>query len=391
MSTAVATVAPTASYLVRAIEALDNLGLKVREPNSAPIAALIRNVSEIDETRAIIIARTIAQQEVFDTVVAEQVSGVTVGQRYERIAQDFDSIRDDAKRMVDQLSDGKISLGERISNIVMKVTRGDIADRFDNIRKVHLEVTEDTRRQIEREEVILESYRQFRGALKEAEVLAYEILEQAERRLDQAKEILDAAVKAVEESAGASNAERARLELERDAALHAYQKEDDRYQVAKDLADNLRVSYNTTEVVMARLVQTHEAKRRLWQQAVVFFKTNTTVLSALKASFTGLAGLHETTQTIEAMKDGLSTSLETLAELGGKVQEAAVRTGYGATIRAESVRKVVDSVVQFQERVAEIIREERQHATANANEIRESVEAGKRRLANLLARGERIG
>ena len=142
---------------------------------------------------------------------------------------------------------------------------------------------------------------------------------------------------------------------------------------------------------MARLVQTHEAKRRLWQQAVVFFKTNTTVLSALKASFTGLAGLHETTQTIEAMKDGLSTSLETLAELGGKVQEAAVRTGYGATIRAESVRKVVDSVVQFQERVAEIIREERQHATANANEIRESVEAGKRRLANLLARGERIG
>ncbi len=36
-----------------------------------------------------------------------------VGQRYETITQGFNSIRDDAKTMVDQLDDGKIGILER--------------------------------------------------------------------------------------------------------------------------------------------------------------------------------------------------------------------------------------------------------------------------------------
>ena len=61
-------------------------------------------------------------------------------------------------------------------------------------------------------------------------------------------------------------------------------------------------------------------------------------------------GLHESTQTLEVMKEGMSKSLETLGEIGDKVQEAAVRAGYGPTIRADAVKKLVDCVVGFQER-----------------------------------------
>jgi hypothetical protein len=107
------------------------------------------------------------------------------------------------------------------------------------------------------------------------------------------------------------------------------------------------------------------------------------VLTALKASFTGLSGLHEATQSVETMKEGISKSLETLSEIGDKVQEAALRAGYGPTIRADAVQKLVDSVVAFQERSREIIAEMRVLATKNAEEIRESVEDGKRRLARL--------
>jgi hypothetical protein len=49
-------------------------------------------------------------------------------------------------------------------------------------------------------------------------------------------------------------------------------------------------------------------------------------------------GLHEATQTLEVMKEGMSKSIEVLADMGGKVQEAAVRAGYGPTIRADAVR-----------------------------------------------------
>lgn len=99
-------------------------------------------------------------------------------------------------------------------------------------------------------------------------------------------------------------------------------------------------------------------------------------------------GLHEGTQTIEAMKEGMSKSLEDLAEVGGKIQDAAIRAGYGPTIRAESVKKLVDAVVNWQERSHEIIAEMRQLATANADEIRDAVEQGKRKLARLAEEGK---
>ena len=134
---------------------------------------------------------------------------------------------------------------------------------------------------------------------------------------------------------------------------------EDRYQICKDLSDNLTIGYNTSEVIMARLVQTTNAKDRVYKQAVSFFGTNETVLTALSASFTGLWGLHESTKTLEAMKEGVSRSLEDLADIGGKVQEAALKAGYGPTIRADAVKKLVDSVVNYQLRSREIIAEMR--------------------------------
>jgi hypothetical protein len=270
----------------------------------------------------------------------------------------------------------------------MKVTRGDIPSRFDKIKDVYLDVTAATNDQIQRENKILEAYQDFRGAMKESEVLALEILKKAEANLAAAKQGLAEGMQTVEAFTGDDAAERAKLEMARDEKVRALQNEDKRYQIAKDLSDNLTVSYNTSEVVMARLLQTTTAKERVYAQAVTFFGTNEVVLTALSASFTGMFGLHEGTQTIEAMKDGVGKSLEDLADIGGKVQDAAIRAGYGPTIRAESVKKLVDSVVNWQTRSHEIIAEMRKLATQNANEIRDAVEDGKRQLARLAEEGK---
>ena len=58
---------------------------------------------------------------------------------------------------------------------------------------------------------------------------------------------------------------------------------------------------------------------------------------------------------------------------------------YGPTIRADAVKKLVDSVVNFQERSTEIIAEMRKLSTQNSAEIREAVEDGKKRMARLIA------
>ncbi|MEO0320868.1 MAG: cell surface protein, partial [Pseudomonadota bacterium] len=269
----------------------------------------------------------------------------------------------------------------------MKMTRGDIASRFEKIRDLYLEVAEETRNQVERETRILEAYRDFRGALKNSEVLALEVLNTAESHLEGAKADLNAKMDAVNAYTSDDPAERASLELDRDEALRSTQKEEKRYQIAKDLSDNITVGYNTSEVIMTRLVQTTNAKERIYAQSISFFGTNETVLTALTATFTGMHGLHESTQTLEAMKDGINKSLETLSEIGGQVHEAAVKAGYGPTIASAAVKQLVDSVITYQERSQEIINEMRVLSTQNADEIRVAVEDGKKRLARLVESG----
>jgi len=377
-------------YLDKAVGGLRDAGLMPSKVDPAPINALLEQISDLEPEKIQAIARTLGQASTFNEVVRQQVSDMVIGERYKEITGGFNSIRDDAKRMVDQLADNRIDLFERATNTWMKISRGDIGDRFDKIKGVYLDVSKDTKGQIDREHVILEAYRDYRGALKQAEVLALEVLKKATAKLDTERAALKEASEKLANFAGTEPAERARLELARDEQLRHVQDEEKRYQIAKDLSDNLTISYNTSEVVMARLQQTTNAKERIYAQAISFFSTNDSVLTALKASFTGMIGLHESTQTLNEMKEGVSKSLESISEVGNKVQEEAVKAGYGPTIRADAVKKLVDSVIGFQERSQQIIEEMRKLSTQNSAEIRDAVEDGKRRIAKLVADGKAL-
>jgi len=379
----------TLKYLDKALNKLRDLGLVPEgKADEAPVVALLQQLTDLDEPKVLAIARTLSQASIFNEVVREQVSQMRVGERYQEITSAFDSIRNDAKRMVEQVEDdGQISSFERMSNVWMKVTRGDIASRFDKIKETYLEVASDSRDQIEREQLILNAYQDFRGAIKESEIYALDILAKAEAIWNQKKGQLEAAMATITQFESEDLKERVKLELARDERMRELQDAENCYQIAKDISDNLTVSYNTSEVVMMRLMQTTSAKERVYKQAITFFGTNENVLTALSASFTGLFGLHESTQTLEAMKEGVSKSLEDLADIGGKVQEAAVKAGYGPTIRADSVKKLVQSVVDFQERSRHIIDEMRVLSTKNAEEIRDAVEDGKQRLGRIISQG----
>jgi hypothetical protein len=383
------TKSPTAlQYLDKAMGGLKQLGLVPGgKSGAAPIVALLEQISDLEPDKVAAIARTLDQASLFNDVVREQVAGITVGERYKEVTKAFNSIRDDAKSLVDQYADGKISTMERASTVWMKMTRGDIATRFGKIKNVYLEVQDETANQIDRERKILEAYLDFRGAMKQSEVLALEVLKTATAKLEAAKSTVGEAVATLAAYKGEDPAERAKLELARDEKLRFLQNEEKRYQISKDLSDNITIGYNTSEVVMARLVQTTTAKDRVYAQSVSFFSTNEVVLTALTASFTGMYGLHESTQTLEAMKKGVNQSLEVLADIGGKVQEAAVKAGYGPTVSAASVKMLVDSVVSYQERTQSIIAEMRKLATQNSKEIRDAVEDGKRRLTKLVEEG----
>ena len=154
-------------YLEKAMNGLHDLGLVPQDARTheEPIVALLNQISALDEGRVAAIARTLSQASLFNEVVRQQVQAMDIGERYEEVTNAFNSIRDDAKSMVDQIQDGRIDTFERLGNVWMKVSRGDIASRFDKIKGTYLDVTSATNDQIQREQRILEAYQDFRGAL----------------------------------------------------------------------------------------------------------------------------------------------------------------------------------------------------------------------------------
>src|SRR5262249_50026557 len=151
-------------YLDKAVGALRDMGvMPASKGEDAPILGLLQQISDLEPDKIAVIARTLGQSSVFNEVVREQTAAMQVGPRYQDIAQSFNSIREDAKRMVDQMADGKVDILERATNVWMKIARGDIPARFDKIKTVYLDVTKSTKDQIQRENTILEAYRDYRG------------------------------------------------------------------------------------------------------------------------------------------------------------------------------------------------------------------------------------
>jgi len=373
------------SYLDRAVTALRTIGVNLANREPAPIVPLLDKVAKYDAAKITAIATTLQYSSTFNAAVREQIQGMDISTRYAEITSSFNSIREDAEQMSVWIADGKLDFSERIQLGWMKMRRGSIPDRFNDIRSTYLTVAKSANDQIAREEAILEAYRDFRMALKASEVDAQDVLTVATAALEERKAALNSANLATENVA--DNAERARLELARDEALRAVQDEDKSYQIVKDIADDLKTSYNTAELVFARLQQTHTIKERLYQRAVTFFSTNEVVFTGLAASFTSMAGLSETTNTLDAMTDGINQGLEALAKTGGQQLEAGLRAGYGSTLRASSVTALASAVVDFQASSLKLIDELRQESTQTAKDIERATEDGKQRFIALLNKG----
>ncbi|NER66539.1 merozoite surface protein 3b [Pseudomonas sp. MAFF212427] len=374
-------------YLERAITGLRKIGININLPVAdAPVLVLLDRVAQYDTTKVTSIAAVLQQSTSFNSMVREQIEGMDISTRFMDITQSFTSIREDAAAMAGWMDDGRLDAMEKVKLTWMNVRRGSIPSRFADIRENYLQVCKSANDQIARETVILESYMDFRMAMKAAEVEAQQVLAIAGAALKQRTEALNLANTQVAAAEGAEPAARAALELSRDEAVRALQDEDKRYQIIKDIADDLRVGYNTAEMVFARINQVHVIKERQYQRMVSFFSTNEVVLTGLAVSFTANSGLAEATHTLNATTEGISQGLESLGSTGNQQLEAAVKASYGSTIKVDSVRALADATLSFQTDMKAMADTYRAESSNAARDIAQAVEDAKRKFAALLTK-----
>lgn len=375
------------NYLQQALAVLKKFEILGGPPQPPELLTLLEEVKHLDEARVLAIARTVEHMSEFNALVRDNVEDVKIGNRYLEITENFDSIREDSKRLIAQLADGKFSLGERASNLWMHIRRGSPHSRFEKIADLFQEVAADTNEQLKRERAIMDGYIDFRFALKEAETIAHELAEIQAKKLEEAQRALAAAQQAIDDTGdGADESTLTPLELKRDEARRDLEEQDRNYQLLKDIAENLSIGYDVGETLITKLKQTHDCKDRVYRRAVTFFTTNEHVFTILATVYTSQHGLHEATQAQEALQDGANQGLEDVAELGRELERAALRAGYGSTIRAESVEKLVSAISDFQVESLNLIADLRKESEENAKEIRRVVEAGKQKYRETLAR-----
>jgi len=367
-------------YLDSAVKVLEKF-MPGEKQEDSQLAMLLQDVVKVDEPKILAVAKTLQYMGSFNQLVRDNVGDMKIADRYAEITAKFDSIREDSKNILAQYDDGKIDWKEKLENFWMKLVRGTPHARFEKIVKIYKDVSNDTLDQLNKEDAIMDAYIDFRFALKDAEILALEVMKTQEGNL---KNAMDAFKKTVQEYSAFSgeDSEKSRLQLKRDEAERVHSEEDKKYQLLKDVAENLKVGYNVGETLVAKLKQTHDVKDRVHKRSITFFTTNEHVFTVLDAVYTSQHGLNEATKTLEAMTEGANKGLEDVAELGRNLEKAALKAGYGSTLKPESVKKLVDAVVSFQEESHTLIAQYREEATNSAKEIETIVEDGKKRFEN---------
>ncbi|WP_280042537.1 merozoite surface protein 3b [Pseudomonas sp. Hg5Tf] len=374
-------------YLERALSSLRTIGINLLRPvQDAPVLVLLDRVAQYDSGKVTSIAAVLQQSTAFNSMVREQIEGMDISTRFMDITLRFTSIREDAVAMAGWMDDGRLDSMEKLKQAWMNVRRGSIPSRFNDIRENYLQVCKAANDQISRETVILESYMDFRMAIKAAEIEAQQVLVIAGQALEQRTAELSKANQQVTAAESAEPVQRAALELRRDEAVRALQDEDKRYQIVKDIADDLKVGYNTAEMVFARINQVHVVKERQYQRMVSFFSTNEVVLTGLAVSFTSNSGLAEATHTLNATTDGISKGLEALGSTGNQQLEAAVKASYGSTINVDSVRALAEATLSFQTDMNSLTETYRTESSNASRDIAEAVEDAKRTFAALLSK-----
>jgi uncharacterized protein YfcZ (UPF0381/DUF406 family) len=367
-------------YLEKAVKAISPL--KLSSPDAAaPVLGLINELQVVDEQKAIVIARTLQQSTVFNEAVRSLVSDISIGTRYEDITNNFNSIINDSRNMLRQVEENRNGVKEKFGRAWMKLTRGSIHSRFNKIKDIYLDVSKDTADQLAKEQSILEAYMDYRCALKEAEINAAQLFKIQEVVLEKSKTHL------VEKVAAVTTTEepeaKLKAQLARDEAQRAFEKEDRRYQLVKNVSEQLTIAYNVGDIVMANLNQTRSIKQQVYEKSVTFFTTNESTFTALETNFLSTAGLNESAKTLGALQDSANQSLKVLAEVNKQVKMDGIKMAYGSTIKADSVKALIDSMVSFQTEAKKAIIELRADSAKNAADIATIVDEGKESIARL--------
>jgi hypothetical protein len=371
--------------LQEAVETVRSLNLRTGVPSISPMVSVIEEIKDAGEDEAMYLARLVNEGQAFERFVTENIDGLAIGNVYKDIAANYASIRADAKEAVEHAASGNEGFLDKITSFFKESTKGTVAERFAEIVETFLSANEKLKTQVKKETQVLDAYKLFRLAQGQGVVVALEFKRKHEELLEAAKEAEVAAQAAVDASTG-TDVEKAALMAARDAAIDERKKRTKFAQSAKDIAEDVSNAHNVSDLIMKEAENTIENKDRVYKRGVSFITMNQSTIAAFSMSYTAKIGLADGVNALEAMTGGMNDSLNDLADISGKVNERAIKAGYGTTIDPNAVERFAAALIGEMEQSAPLVEKYRGESEQASNRIADIVEQTRKRTVELANR-----
>lgn len=376
--------------LQKARRILQAIGIEIKAESLAQKATLdqISELSELGTNEASQLVEVVHHMNAFDELVTDNLNKMNVGERYEDIRENFESIIKDLERKVKGAhSDQKVSsLINKMQDRLMKWKRGDIRERFQKIKVAYESVFGDADEQIRREVSILEAYKDYREALQQSVILSQVLKKRSE---DEREKILvkfqEANDKVNAFPVDGDPIKLGGLKMEKDEIQRQLDKMDRRQEIASSLYGKLTVAYGISEAVMTRYAQTTEVRERVQRESSLFYTANKGVMTTLAATLMQLEGTNEQAKVMEEFGKQIKQALAKVNETSGlaeSILSKATETAYSVQFTPEQIRELYENTVKFKLVQDQKTSELRRLRDENLEKVRIEIEKGQRLLAD---------
>lgn len=368
---------------------LSTIGIKLEIDSLAQKATLgqIEELAVYGQDEAGQLREVVESINSFDRLVTDNLESMNVGERYNDIRENFESIIKDLERKLKGAESNNVGakIVDRIQARLSHWRRGSIQDRFKKIKVISEAVYADSDAQIEHEKVIIEAYADYREALRDSGTLAQIIKERATADCNVLKEKM---TDLIEQLNAAQDAEEdilsiALIQQQLDEAKRNHGHADRRKEIATSLEQKLSTTYGISEAIMTRYTDTATVRDRLQRESALYYSVNQGVMTTLMATFQQLENINEGTQVLKQMQQQSKSAMESLHRHGGianKVIKQAQEVTLGTYFTHDDMRKLYQSTINFKSEQARDYQRLSAERDKNFVLLQKAIQDGQRQL-----------
>lgn len=368
--------------LSRARGCLEKVGLSLEASKGPSLLSIAKEVKDIAPVESEALVALMGSFEHFNEVARKSSENIKLNDHYAEMATLFDSIEKDAVFLLEFMEKPRSRFEEFVKNWRTELgrrRRGTLHERFDRIQTIAQEAFAHTEDQVMRERAILEAYHEFQMAIKISLLLIEKIKGTLKSEQEKSVEVLrtaQAQVEALADRTETTSIDKMEVEIGRDDALKKVEWWNRQYMGLETLGHHLSNSIAYGEIIKMRQQQVMEAKEHVWRHSASFLSTNAWVFTGLQTTLKSTLELNQSTKMIQAMSGVSEGSAQLLAKHGNQVQMNAIEAAFKTGLKADTVRQLVASIVDYKKKSHDLIHQLQQKSMLEEQKIQGIIQKG---------------